>query len=233
MFQGDHPDLNRTIGRALKLALDLGHPRTGSEHLLAALSDAPAPLNAVLHRHGATASAIRDAAHLAAPLGAGGAADRAVLAPLGVDLDRLLGGTPALDRPAGREPLLPLGAAKARRHCANLRPPLGLDAQAAYAASLRLALARRERNHRPEHLALALTALDPGVAWVLKTANIDRKALLADLAATFPPPRRNPLLTVERHLGHRARHRDLVRRYQRTTGREVVSASALPALIVG
>ncbi|NUT49088.1 MAG: peptidase, partial [Saccharothrix sp.] len=35
MFRGDHPDLNRALGRALALALDLNHPRTGSEHLLA------------------------------------------------------------------------------------------------------------------------------------------------------------------------------------------------------
>ncbi|PSL53447.1 ClpA/ClpB-like protein [Saccharothrix carnea] len=246
MFRGDHPDLNRTIGRALKLAMDLGHPRTGSEHLLAALATGPLtpdPLTAdptaaglvaaVLARHGATPAAIRDAAHLAAPLGAGGAVDQAVLAPLGVDLGRLLGGTRALDRPARREPLLPFGAAKARRRSARLTPPLGLDAQAAYEASLRLALARREREHRPEHLALALTALDPGVAWVLKTAGVDREALLADLAATFPPPRRNPLLTVDRGIGHRVRHRDLVRRYERTTGRAVTSADALPALIRG
>ncbi|MBB5804214.1 hypothetical protein F4560_003982 [Saccharothrix ecbatanensis] len=191
-------------------------------------------LSDVLHRHGATTSAILNAAHLAAPLGAGGAADRAVLAPLGVDLDRLLGpATATLDHPAGREPLLPLGAAKARRHCARLTPPLGLDAQAAYEAALRLALARREREHRPEHLALALIALDPGVAWVLKTANVDRDALLADLAATFPPPRRNPLLTAERRLALPSRHRDLVRRYQRTTGRAVTSTDALPALIRG
>jgi hypothetical protein len=120
-----------------------------------------------------------------------------------------------------------------RPYCARLTPPLGLDAQAAYAAALRLALARREREHRPEHLALALIALDPGVAWVLKTANVDRKAVLADLAATFPPPRHNPLLTAERRLALPARHRDLVRRYQRTTGRAVTSADALPALIRG
>lgn len=232
MFRGDHPDLNRTTGRALRLARDLGHPRTGSEHPLAALAAGPT-VGDVLSRHGATPAAIRDAAHLAAPLGAGGAADRTLLAPLGVDLDRLVGGGGALDRPAGREPLLPFGAAAARRRCARLTPPLGVDAQASYSASLRLALARREREHRPEHLALALTALDPGVAWVLKTAGVDRAALLADLAATFPPPRRNPLLTAERRLGHRVRHRDLVRRYQRTTGRAVTSADALPALIRG
>ena len=242
MFRGDHPDLARAIGRALAPGLDVGHPRTGSEHLLAALA-AAAPAGAtvadVLHRRGATPAAIRDAAHLAAPLGAGGAADRAVPAPLGVDLDRLLGrdGAPALDRPAGREPLLPFGAAKARRRCARLDPPLGLDAQASCSASLRLALARRDREHRPEHLALALIALDPGVAWVLKTARVDRAALLADVAAAFPPPRRNPLSAAERRLGHRVRHRvrhrDLVRRYQRTTGRAVTSTDVLPALIRG
>ncbi|MCE6998784.1 peptidase [Saccharothrix sp. S26] len=236
MFRGDHPDLKRTIGRALHLARTLGHPRTGSEHVLAALADlrpASGALPDVMARHGATAAAIGDAAYLAAPLGAGGAADRGLLGTLGVDLDRLVGEGGALDRPAGREPLIPFGAAKARRRCARLSPPLGLDAQAAYSASLRLALARREREHRPEHLALALTALDPGVAWVLKTAGVDRAALLADLAATFPPPRRNPLLVVERRLGHRVRHRGLVRRYQRTTGRAVTSADALPALIRG
>ncbi|MFJ6676740.1 Clp protease N-terminal domain-containing protein [Actinosynnema sp. NPDC091369] len=235
MFRGDHPDLKRTTGRVLRLALDLGHPRTGSEHLLAALADDTAAGRAVadvLVRHGATPAAIRHAAHLAAPLGAGGAADRTLLAPLGVDLDRLLGhGGPALDRPAGREPLFPLGAAEAQRRCARLTPRL--DAQASCSASLRLALARREREHRPEHLALALTAMDPGVTWVLKAAGVDRAALLADLAATFPPPRRNPLLNAERRLGHRARHRALVRRYQRTTGRAVTSADALPSLIRG
>ncbi|MFE2751823.1 Clp protease N-terminal domain-containing protein [Actinosynnema sp. NPDC059335] len=236
MFRGDHPDLDRALGRAFALALDLRHPRTGSEHLLAALAEGPrGTLADVLARHGATPAAIRDAARLAAPLGAGGAADRFVLAPLGVDLDRLLGdrGAPALDRPARREPLLPLGAAKARRRRAALTPPLGLDARASYAASLRLALARREREHRPEHLALALTALDPGVAWVLETAGVGRAALLADLASTYPPPRRNALLAAERRLGHRVRRRDLVRRYQRTTGRAVTSADALPALIRG
>lgn len=229
MFRGDHPELTRAVGRALARARDLGHPRAGSEHLLLALVEhVPA-----FARHGATAEAVGNAAHLAAPAGAGAAADRATLAPLGVDLDRLLGGSAALDRPAGREPLLPLGAARARRRCARTSPPLGLDAQAAYAASLRLALARREREHRVEHLALALVALDPGAAWVLRTAGVDRRVLLADLAEAFPPPRRNPVLRAERWLGRRARHGDLVRRYQRTTGRAATTPAAIPTLITG
>ena len=77
--------------------------------------------------------------------------------------------------------VFPLGAARARRRCARLRPPIGLDAQAVYAASLRLALARWERHHRPEHLALTLVALDPGAHWVLHAAGVDTAVLLGDL----------------------------------------------------
>ncbi|TWP50924.1 peptidase [Lentzea tibetensis] len=201
MFRSD-PALDRLVGRAIKAARDLGHPRTGSEHLLLALHpDNPA---------------IRAAVHAAAPLGAGAAADREVLAPLGV---AHLVDLTSVDRPPRREPLLPLGVAKARQRCARLDPPLGLDAQAVYEASLRLALARRERVHRPHHLAMALLALDPGVAWVLATAGLDREAMLAELVAQFPPPRRNAFLRAERRIGRSVRHNDIVRRYQHTTGR--------------
>ncbi|MFC6088765.1 peptidase [Saccharothrix lopnurensis] len=219
MFRGDHPELGRTMGRAQALARELGHPRTGGEHLLLALTD--------LVGH---ADALREAVRAAPGDGAGAAADRETLAVLGVDPGDLLG---VVDRPPAREPLLPLGARRARERCARTEPPLGLDAQAAYAASLRLALARREREHRREHLALTLVTLDPGVAWLLATARVNRAAVLADLVTRFPPPRRNPLLRAERRLGHGARRRDLVRRYERTTGREVVSGSAVPGLILG
>jgi hypothetical protein len=233
MFRGDHPELGRALGRSLAAARDLGHPRAGSEHLLLALSMGSGTVPTVLAERGATTAAIRDAVCLAAPAGAGAAVDRDDLATLGVDFDRMLAiaGTKSLDRPPLREPLLPFNAAKARRRCARLNPPLGLDAQAAYAASLRLALARREREHRPEHLALALITLDPGAVWILTAAGVNRELLLADLATAFPPPQRNPLLRVERRLGRRARHRDLVRRYQHTTGRTVIASSAVAALI--
>jgi ATP-dependent Clp protease ATP-binding subunit ClpA len=233
MFRGEHPELGRVLGRALAVARDLGHPRAGSEHLLLALTTTSGAVATVLAEHGATTAAVREAVGRAAPGGAGAAADRDTLAPLGIDLDRLLSGSwPALlDRPPAREPLLPFGAAGARRRCARLSPPLGLDAQAVYEASLRLALARREREHRTEHLALALVTLDPGAAWVLRTAGVDRQTLLAALAAAFPPPHRNPLLRVERRLGRRTRHHDIVRRYQRTSGRTASAGSAVAALI--
>ena len=219
MFQGDHPAVGRVMRRACRLARELGHPRVGSEHLLLALTEGP--LSGL--------DGIEQAVHRAAPDGAGVAADREGLAALGVDLGPLPGAL--ADRRPAKEPLFPLGAGKARRRCARAVPPIGLDLQAAYAASLRLALARRERRHRVEHLALALVALDPGVDWVMRAAGADRGELLARLASAFPPPRRNRLLRAERRVGCRSRCRDIVRRYQHTTGRMAIAPSALATLV--
>jgi hypothetical protein len=219
MFQGDHPAVGRAMLRAYRLAQELGHPRVGSEHLLLALTEGP------LTGLGGIEQVVRRAA----PDGAGVAADREALAVLGVDLGPLPGAL--ADRPPAKEPVFPLGAGKARRRCARAKPPIGLDVQAAYAASLRLALARREREHRVEHLALALVALDPGADWVVRAAGADRDELLARLAAAFPPPRRNRLLRAERRMGCRSRCGDIVRRYQHTTGRTAVAPSALAALV--
>ncbi|MFO7251718.1 MAG: Clp protease N-terminal domain-containing protein [Actinomycetes bacterium] len=226
MFRGDDPELSRTIGRAWATARDLGHPRVGTEHLLLALATGGGAVADLLGAHGVTADAIREAARAAGPGGAAAAADREILAPLGVDLDRLPGAAALLDRPPAREPLLPFGAAKARRRCARMTPPLGLDLQAAYEASLRLALARRERWHRTHHLALALVAFDAGTAWVLGRVGGEPRALLAALAAAFPPPRRNAVLRLDRRLGRRSRITGLVRRYERTTGRTVTTDPA-------
>jgi len=231
MFRGDSAELTDVLGRALGSARDLGQPRAGSEHLLLALA-LDGPPARILAEHGATAAKIRDAVTAAGPAGAGAAADRELLAVLGPGLDGLVHAAP-LDRPAEPEPLFPLGAGRSRRNCARLNPPLGLDAQAVWAASLRLALARRERQHRPEHLALALVTLDPGAAWILRRTGASRPALAASLAAAFPPPARHPLLRADRRLGRRARARDLVNRYQRTTGRTVTDGLAMAGLIVG
>ncbi|SED17544.1 Clp amino terminal domain-containing protein, pathogenicity island component [Amycolatopsis tolypomycina] len=219
MFQGDHPAVGQVMRRACRLAHELGHPRVGSEHLLLALTEGP--LSGL--------GGIEQAVCRAAPDGAGVAADREALAALGVDLGTLPGAL--ADRPPAKEPLFPLGVGKARRRCARAVPPVGLDVQAVYAASLRLALARRERRHRVEHLALALVALDPGAEWVMRTTGVDRGELLSRLAAAFPPPRRNRLLRAERRVGRRSRCGDIVRRYQHTTGRTAVAPSALAALV--
>ena len=78
-------------------------------------------------------------------------------------------------------------------------PPIGLDAQAVYEALLRVALARRDQAHRPEHLGFVLVGIDPGVAWLLAQIDVNRAALLADLAPIFPSPPPNRLLAMERH----------------------------------
>ncbi|MEV6849262.1 Clp protease N-terminal domain-containing protein [Actinoplanes sp. NPDC051411] len=197
MFRGDHPALTRGMGQARVVAGGLGHPRVGSEHLLLALAaEGMLP--------GVTAYGVREAAQLAAPLGAGIAADREALAPLGVDLDALLDrlGAQGVDRPV--RPERRPGAQRAQRRCARTVPALGLDAQAAYDVSLRLALARRERWHRPEHLAMALVALDPGAGWVLRAVGAEAGMVLAEPARAFPP-RRNRVLRAERRIGRQAR----------------------------
>ncbi|GAB2745916.1 Clp protease N-terminal domain-containing protein [Kitasatospora kifunensis] len=235
MFHGDDPELVRILRRARAAARDLGHPRVGSEHLLLALTLGGDKVAGVLARSGATSTALHEPVRAAAPWGAGAAADRGLMASLGIDLDRILQNSDVTtwDQPVGHAPVLPLGAGNARRRCARVDPPLGVDAQAVYEASLRLALARRERQHRSEHLALALVSLDPGVDWALTVIAVDRRSLMDDLAAAFPPPGRNPLLRVERRLGHRLRHRHLVQRYQHLTGRTAVEGVTAARLIAG
>lgn len=234
MFRGDQPELARVLVRARTRARDLGHPRVGSEHLLLALAEAGS-VTPVLAARGATTAAIQDVVCRAAPAGAGAAADRELLSTLGIDIDRLLHTSVprSADVAPPREPVFPLGGSGARRRCARMSPPIGLDAQAVHAASLQLALARAERDHRSEHLLLALLTLDPGADWALRAANVPVRALLGDVAQAFPPPRRNVLLRAERSLGQRSRRQHLLRRYQDTTGRTAPAGTAISALIVG
>jgi hypothetical protein len=235
MFRGDNADLVRTIRRAGDAAVRLGHPRVGSEHLLLALAGGRGPLGDVWALHAVSMGAVQDAVVAAAPAGAGVAADRDALSPLGISIDGLLrsSGATVLDQPPLKEPLFPLGIRRAREHCARSVPPIGLDAQAASEASLRLALARREKEHRTEHLALALAALDPGVNWVLARIGADGQRLLSDLADAFPPPRRNWLIRAERRIGRRLRNEDIARRYQHTSGRVAMSAAGAVRLLGG
>lgn len=133
MFGGDDARLSRVMGLAFRSAWELGHPRVGSEHLLLALSLAGGCVGDVLARHGATPAALERAVRAVGPTGAGAAADRHLIAVLGVDLDRLPEALDASvwDRPPPREPRFPLGVHGARRRCARTSPPLGIDAQAA------------------------------------------------------------------------------------------------------
>lgn len=233
MFKGDEPAVGMVFRRAVGSARRLGHPRVGVEHLLVGLAGGDDVLAEVLARHGATCDALEETARAAAPLGAGAAAGAESPALIGVDLDRLLlSGEPrSLDRLVRRQPLFPLGSGSARRRCAGWDPPLGPDAQGAYEASLRLALARSERCHRTEHVAMVLASLDPGIDWVLAQLGTDRRGLLQDLERTFPPPQRSSMLRGARSLLRSTRQRDLVRRYQRTTGRSPIGPADLASFV--
>ena len=122
----------------------------------------------------------------AGPGGAGAAADRELLDTLGLAWTAWCTDRPA--RSARRPRAVPARRGPIAAALRRINPPLGLDAQAIWAASLRLALARREPRHQPDHLALALVTLDPAADWVLRRLGVDRRALAADLAAVFPPP---------------------------------------------
>ena len=91
---------------------------------------------------------------------------------------------------------------------------------------MRLALARREKDHRVEHLALAIVDLDPGVSWLLERCGANRRSLMVGLAERFPLPRRNVVLRVERRLGWGVRYRDLVHRFELASGRPVATPIA-------
>jgi hypothetical protein len=88
MFRGDNADLVRTIRRAASAAVRLGHPRVGSKHLLLALTADRGPLGDVWAVHAVSMGAVQDAVVEAAPAGAGVAADRDALSPLGTGCSR-------------------------------------------------------------------------------------------------------------------------------------------------
>jgi hypothetical protein len=100
---------------------------------------------------------------------------------------------------------------------AAIRPSVSIF-RGVYEASLRLALGRREREHRLDHIALALVALDPGVSWLLHRVDVDARAVLDDLTAAFPPPRYSRPAGIQRRFSRR-RMVAIGRRYERTTGR--------------
>lgn len=152
-------------------------------------------------------------------------ADRAALRAVGIDDGPLREvtmkrfGPQVFDpRPGGRY-LFPLGARRAEQRCAAIHPPIGHDAQALYEASLRYALARRDRRHDVHHLLLAMLALDRGVAWVLDELTVDQALLRSATERAFPLRRGHLLMRTERRLAWRTRNRLIAQRYLlRTSG---------------
>jgi hypothetical protein len=216
MFRGDTAELKTTMCAAAQAAKRLGHKEPRSEHLLLALCEGRTEAARVLRDSGVTAAKVENA------IGAVPAAieaDRALLAAVGVDLDELLAeaGPGALAPRSGKPPLLPLGGRRRQWGSADFR--------AAYEASLRLALARMEREHRPEHLLLALLEFDRGCAWLLDRCGAGRPALRTRAKEKFPPPHRNAFIRAARSTTWKRRYKAIVRRYENTAGAPALHAA--------
>lgn len=100
---------------------------------------------------------------------------------------------PQIFDPARGRHLFPLGVRRAERRCAAIQHPIGHDAQALYEASLRYALARRDRQHDVHHLLLAMLEVDRGVAWMLDEQGVDRTLLRSAIEKAFPLRRASPV----------------------------------------
>lgn len=201
------------------------HRRIGSEHFLLALSEIDGAVGQALRAAGATPAAVASVLGRSGIGPAAVEADRAVLRAIGIDDEALRDasmkqfGPQIFDpRPRGRY-LFPLGARRAEQRCAAIQPPIGHDAQALYEASLRYALARRDRQHDVHHLLLTMLAVDRGVPWVLDELGVDRAALKPATEKAFPLRRGHLLMRIERRLAWRTRNRQITQRYiLRTSG---------------
>ncbi len=225
MFKGDTVELSDTLKDACSQGRRLGHRRVGSEHVLLALSNADGTVGRILREAGVTPEAVLSVIGRARVGPAVVEADRAALRSIRLDDHALREdaieqfGPEVFDpRPRGRRPLLPLGARRAERLCAAMRPPIGHDAQALYEASLRLALARRDRGHDLHHLLLAMLWVDRGVSWLIGELGVDRASLRSAVDTAFPLRRANLLMHIERQLAWQHRSWQIRRRYMLRTG---------------
>lgn len=224
MFHGDTDELTRTLWAAVVHGRRMQYRRIGSEHLLLALCETPGAVGQALRVVGATPAAVWSVIGRPGIGPAAVEADRAALQAVGID-DGVLRedamkqfGLQVFDpRPRGRH-LFPLGARRAEQRCAATQPPIGHDAQALYEASLRYALARRDRRHDVHHLLLAMLEVDRGVAWVLGELDADRALLMSAIEKTFPLRRGRLLMRIERRLAWRTRTRHIAQRYRLRTG---------------
>jgi Clp amino terminal domain, pathogenicity island component len=235
MFQGDSPDLKGVLILAPSIARELRDDYVGSEHLLAAVARQRGQVAEILAEHRADVGAIRRILRdHRPPGGATAAADQELLSALGIEISPLLPSSVSNSTTAlHSHRWFPIGEPSARRRLAAIRPTFGVDAQAAYAASLRLALARREREHRVEHLALTLLTLDPGARWVLASLGTDYGRLLDELACAFPPPRRPSVVRGDRRVGRSRRLGAIKRRHQDLSGHINIVDDVLARLITG
>jgi ATP-dependent Clp protease ATP-binding subunit ClpA len=177
-----------------------GARRIGTEHLLLALTAAGTPVAEVLAAHGLRPEVLDhrlDALAGTPPH----ERDRAALASLGIDLDRVRDavesafGPDALTDPGGhRRRRLPLPRRRRRTGGGAGRTPSGhipfsRSAKKALELSLREAMGLGHRHIGAEHVALGLVREGAGsAAAALDRVGVDRHRLRSDLAAVAERP---------------------------------------------
>jgi hypothetical protein len=192
MFKGTDPGVFAAFEAAGRRGRLRGQSFVGSEHLLLELMSQTTTTADVLRSHGLTP---REIDHVLEDLGGASAAvtaDCRAVADLGLDPEALLAEASVSGRLLPAPPshrVVPLGWRRAQRVCANARPQIAGDAQAAYSAALHLALAYWHRWLTTVHIAQVLVRWSRGSVLVADALGIDRSAALHDLDALAPPLR--------------------------------------------
>lgn len=177
MFERFTPEARRTVVEARARGAKRG--RTGTEHLLLAVSGTDHPAAAALRERGAGPAAVEVA------IAAAAGDDREALATLGIDLDEVRRaveasfGAGALEAPAGR-----------RRRRLRCEPaPFTPRAKRCLQLALREAIRAGDGFVGPEHLVLALVRTDDTAAWrVLDRLGVDQRELRSAVEAARRRP---------------------------------------------
>ncbi|MDY7106729.1 MAG: Clp protease N-terminal domain-containing protein [Actinomycetota bacterium] len=208
--------------RSRGAALDLGHGRIGTEHLLLGLLEAPTPVGRVLADVGVTPEVVvarveRERRRREPDLDA----DRRALASLGIDLDRV---QDAVDESFGEgtfrsaKPVVvdgPRGRAWRRlrnrlhrRNCDGGRGRFSPRAKKVLELSLREAIRLRHRRIEPEHVALGILRDGGGMAaLVLADHGLCFDALRSRLIASLDDAVQRPRRCGSRRRGRQGRVR--------------------------
>lgn len=167
MFERFTPSSRAVVQIARLHAERLGHRTVGTEHVLLALTTSAQPVRDVLAEHGVTAEAVT--AGIATCRGSTHERDRAALASLGIDLDRVLD---AVVGEFGPGALDDRGSGRRRRRCT--RPSIVWDhlgfsprAKKTLELALREALRLKSNAIGPEHLLLGILREGQGLACVV------------------------------------------------------------------
>jgi len=163
MFERFTTEARAAVVAARTHAVRLGHPRVGTEHLLLALAELDPTTAAALAGAGLSPASLEAAivAHVGRPL----ETDRAALAALGIDLDRV---RDAVDVAFGPGALL--DARHSRRNQRGRHAGTGrfsARARKVLELSLREALRLKQRSIDTEHLALAILREGRGLACLI------------------------------------------------------------------